>query len=274
MRWTSDLREELERRWSAGEREVDILSAMSLTRGQLLGRKLVYNLHTRPSTRKPRAPNQAAVDNARTIYPNRLTAEGPHLRPGYHSSKLGKEVLKGRWKGMPIYALALEERATCPRDCILWVRCYGNNLHFQKRSVHGQDFERALWRELSTLNRLHRKGFVVRLHVLGDFYSTSYVDFWESALDHFENLSVFGYTARQSNTVIGAMVQRLRHSRWDRFSVRTSGAQKGVRTRVFETAADVPKPYIICPAQTGKTRSCATCGLCWNSTKPVAFLEH
>jgi len=32
---------------------------------------------------------------------------------------------------------------------------------------------------------------------------------------------------------------------------------------------------IVCPAQTEKDDvSCATCGLCWNSSEPIVFLVH
>ena len=31
---------------------------------------------------------------------------------------------------------------------------------------------------------------------------------------------------------------------------------------------------IICPAQTGATDCCATCALCWNSVRSIAFRRH
>lgn len=274
MKWTPELRTELETRWDRGEAAPAIREAMGLTVGQLNGRITKYNLHRSRTGARSYNPDHPSVREARTRYPGQVGTWKQHLQPGFHSVKLGGRVEKGRWAGMPIYALTLEERATCPRDCALFAGCYGNGMQWAKRSKHGAEFELTLWRELHTLNRRHRLGFVVRLHVLGDFYSPSYVDLWEAALDHFENLRVFGYTARKSETVIGSMVQRLRHDRWQRFSVRTSGAQKGIRTTVIDRAEDCPRGAIICPAQTGKTRSCATCSLCWSTTKPIAFLRH
>jgi hypothetical protein len=247
---------------------------MGLTTGQLNGAITRYNLHWNGRKRGHVREDHAAFIEGRTLFPRQVLRGVTHLRPGHHSVKLGRCVVKGRWKGMPIYTLTLEERKTCPRDCVLWKGCYGNSMQWAKRSPHGSQFERELWAELHALNRKHRRGFVVRLHVLGDFYSVAYVDLWEAALDHFENLNVFGYTARQTSTAIGAAVQRLCENRWERFSIRTSGAQKGTRTLVIDNVEDCPPNAIVCPAQTGKTRSCGTCGLCWHSKRPVAFLRH
>ena len=35
-----------------------------------------------------------------------------------------------------------------------------------------------------------------------------------------------------------------------------------------------PDDAIICPQQIGKTSSCSTCGLCWQSRKRIAFIQH
>ena len=44
------------------------------------------------------------------------------------NTKLGKRVTKGKLAGFPIFTVTLEERATCPRSCIHWDDCYGNNM--------------------------------------------------------------------------------------------------------------------------------------------------
>lgn len=36
---------------------------------------------------------------------------------GANNRKIGKVVVKGAWKGMPIYTLTLPERMTCPKSC-------------------------------------------------------------------------------------------------------------------------------------------------------------
>jgi len=45
------------------------------------------------------------------------------LISGENNLKIGKRVSKGKWNGMPIYTLTLEERATCSSDCHHWRTC-------------------------------------------------------------------------------------------------------------------------------------------------------
>jgi hypothetical protein len=128
---------------------------------------------------------------------------GRVLKDGHQSRKIGKAVTKGPRRGWPIFTLTLEERATCPRTCKAWGFCYGNNMQAAERIVAGERLEAALGLELLALQRQHPGGFMVRLHVLGDFYSEDYVRFWTSALDRFPALHVFGFTARLPGTPIG-----------------------------------------------------------------------
>jgi len=275
--WTDERRSELEHRWNVLKQKPSvIIREMGITRGQLNGRATKYTLQPQgePRFHNPDAP---AVREGRTRFPGSVTSEGAALKTGAFQRKLGKRVTKGKWRGMPIYALTLEERATCPRDCKLWVACYGNNLHWSKRMVHGPDLEAKIWSELIELQRRHRRGFVVRLHILGDFWSVGYVELWAEALDAFPALRVFGYTAWQPTTRIGRALAALRDRRWDRFAIRTSGATHGPRTVVVkETVSDWVKlsGAIVCPVETGKTKNCGTCSLCWATTKPIVFIEH
>lgn len=214
---------------------------------------------------------------ARTIFPNTLRpADSNVLKPGGNQRKIGSRVRKGPWRKMPIYCLTLEERATCPRTCRQWATCYGSNMQWATRYQHGADLERELARELAELNMRHRRGFVVRLHILGDFYSRDYVRFWEGALRALGGLHIFGYTHWQASTPIGAEIARIRDVQWERFAVRHSDALSGPRTKVIRDAAHAGDA-IVCPAQTGKTANCSTCGLCWAPAakdKVIAFLEH
>ena len=41
-----------------------------------------------------------------------------------------------------------------------------------------------------------------------------------------------------------------------------------------EMSANVEGEGFQCPEQTGKTRSCLTCGACWSTKKAVSFKEH
>jgi hypothetical protein len=120
------------------------------------------------------------------------------LKDGHQSRKIGKVVTKGPRRGWPIFTLTLEERATCPRTCEAWAFCYGNNMQAAERIVAGPELEAALSTELSLLQTRHPGGFMVRLHILGDFYSEGYVRFWTSALGRFPALHIFGFTSTRS----------------------------------------------------------------------------
>lgn len=225
------------------------------------------------------ADHPAAIEG-RTKYPS--TVVHPSVSPrilvsGHNAAKIGKDVRKGRWAGMPVFTLTLEERTTCPSTCQQWLACYGNNMHLARRLMKGAALESRLWNELQTLAQVHHAGFVVRLHILGDFYSLAYVNLWERALEAFPALRVFGYTACDpdaeceiGNTLLGMTLEN-----WDRFALRFSGADMPTHTTiVVESAADVPAGAILCPAQVGKAERCGTCALCWQTTRPVAFLRH
>lgn len=215
-----------------------------------------------------------AVREARTLFPGKVVhaslSEKMLLKSGHHSRKIGKTVLKGRWRGMPIFTLTLEERATCPSTCRHWSDCYGNHMPWPERIMPGVALENRLDRELRVLSEMHHRGFVVRLHVLGDFYSVHYVERWSTWLRKYPALHVFGYTAWASDTPIGAAVAGLRDERWDRFAVRTSdGKPTEPRALTREQAG-----AITCPAQTGRTECCSTCTLCWSTKRDIAFLPH
>jgi hypothetical protein len=125
------------------------------------------------------SPDHPAVIEGRTMFPSRVTEEHDRLlKSGQNQRKLGSHVSKGRWAGMPIFTLTLEERATCPRSCQHWNDCYGNHMHWPKRHAHGPELEGKLALELAVLAAKYPAGFVVRLHILGDFYSSEYVRRW------------------------------------------------------------------------------------------------
>lgn len=194
------------------------------------------------------------------------------LKDGHQSRKIGKFVTKGPRRGWPLFTLTLEERATCPRSCKAWGFCYGNSMQAAERLVAGPALERALWAELGALQREHPDGFMVRLHVLGDFYSLGYVRLWDLALSAFPALHVFGFTARDPvHDEIGRALYHLAQSDWDRFSVRFSGMEGPELASQLIPNHD--QKAIPCPAQTDAT-CCATCGLCWHSRRSIAFEAH
>ncbi len=195
------------------------------------------------------------------------------------NAKLSKDKLpvikKGKFKGYVIYTLTLEERATCPRSCYHWDNCYGNNMMFAHRLQHGSELEQRIKDEIEELCGTY-KGVIVRLHVLGDFYSRAYVWTWGELLFAFDNLAIWGFTGHAPDSDIGIEIKFCRDKFGERFSVRFSNAP----THQFSAnSADLYKPKknksIICPEQTGKAESCATCTLCWSAPdKQILFVTH
>lgn len=234
---------------------------------------------------KTMAADHPAVVNATTIYPKQVQWPGFEdrlLKSGGHNRKIGAAVQKGRWAGMPIYTLTLEERATCPRSCQHWHDCFGNKMNWSVRLMHGPALEHRLGRELALLAARHSDGFVVRLHVLGDFYSVAYVKRWLGWLRRFPAMRVFGYTAWPSDTDIGALLHDAAQRLWDRFAIRQSngaGAERATVT-LYHLPADPTfvavdgVEAIVCPAQTDATDCCSTCALCWQTQRNIAFLAH
>lgn len=216
-----------------------------------------------------------AYRSGRTIFPSRVFDPDEVqrvLKSGHQSRKIGKFVTKGPRRGWPLFTLTLEERATCPRSCEAWAFCYGNNMQAAERLVAGPELEEALWNELLALQFAHPSGFMVRLHVLGDFYSLAYVRLWERALSAFPALHVFGFTARGRETQIGSRLYAMAVADWERFAVRFSGMDGpdlGSQLMPDHHSSAIP-----CPAQTEATDCCATCGLCWHSQRSIAFARH
>lgn len=188
------------------------------------------------------------------------------LVSGHSNVKIGRDARIGKLKGYWIYTLSLEERATCPRSCFHWQSCYGNNMPYAKRVDHtAPDFLPRLEAEIDALcdlkrhGGISRKGVIIRLHALGDFYSPEYVAFWDRMLRKHPKLVIFGYTAWGSGT---AMI---------RFS------NGGLRTRStvpIVRAEDCPPGAFVCPEQTGQFDACGKCGACWATLKNIAFIEH
>lgn len=236
-----------------------------------------FQKHTPPGKPMILAPEHPAVVEGRSLFTksaNAARSTGRVLISGHNQRKLGRRVAKGKWSGFEIYTLTLEERRTCPRTCTEWRSCYGNRMQWSIRQPAGGELEEKLFVELGDLQKKHPGGFVVRLHILGDFYSADYVRRWGEWLDQFPALHVFGYTARQNDDIAAALAE-LVNTRWDRFAIRSSGAviENIPASVVVDTEAQVSHE-IVCPVQTDKTACCATCALCWSTPKTIAFLRH
>lgn len=199
------------------------------------------------------------------------------LKRGKQNKKLGDKVTVKMWKGMTMYSLSLEERATCPADCEQWDNCYGDNMPFAHRFDHNDhNFIDYLEMQLDQLNDKHPNGFVVRLHVLGDFYDGKYIVQWQIWLSQFENLRVFGYTHHKADTQLGNMINNVNRLHPQQFRIRYSDDDSTpFNASVVQTSAEaLARPGIVCPEQSKFTDSCATCGYCWSSDQPVIFYEH
>jgi hypothetical protein len=149
-------------------------------------------------------------------------------------------------------------------------------------SMDDSELRARIVRELES-----EKGTVaVRLHVLGDFYSSGYVVFWANMMLRFPNLRVWGYTAHHPYSDIGKTIRGCNVAFEGRFLVRFSNQPKpfeeeGVYTCVVEDAAcagivTANGDYITCPEQLGKVEDCGKCGLCMNPKvkKGIRFLRH
>lgn len=230
----------------------------------------------------PRLQERPAVRDGRTFYPRSVKAPGELPRvlvSGLNNVKIGRDVRKGAFRGYWIYTLSLEERASCPRTCHHWATCYGNNMPYAKRVSHEDPhaLQAALWGELRELTSVRgRRGVMVRLHALGDFFSPAYVQFWGGALEALPTLAIYGYTAWAPDSPIGRAVADLKAVYGDRFAIRWSNGAGGedCALPVSRVSQAVAVGAIVCPEQTGKTLACATCALCWGTRRNIAFLEH
>ena len=184
-------------------------------------------------------------------------------------------VKKGKFKGYVIFTLTLEERATCPRECYHWDNCYGNNMAFAHRIEHGQALEAKLREEVKELCSTY-KGVIIRLHILGDFYSVQYVELWQSLLCKYDNLAVWGYTGNARNSSIGLAIRSLTNFMGNRFAVRFSNdLTYKFAANSTERAKPVKGRSFVCPEQTGDVTNCANCALCWSAdTRQVLFMTH
>lgn len=214
------------------------------------------------------------------------------------NTKLGKKVSIGKLDGFPMFTLTLEERATCPRSCIHWGDCYGNNMMNATRYAADDALIEQIEADLAHYQDKHPNGFLVRLHVLGDFFSVEYVGHWSRWLGMFPALHVYGYTANQFDAVdakereIGQAILTLNSELGIRFGIRFSGSfshQFAALSQDDEKSVELleNKKAFVCPTQISKETgrlakkdeetlvpSCGACGLCWQAKKPVVFITH
>lgn len=270
--------EEIETVWGQGYRWTRSVEAEDGSR-----RRFTDHAELDPENVRGLPADNPAVLEGRTLFPSTVIdpKDSPALLiSGANSRKLGDRVTKGPWSGFPIYQLSLEERATCPESCHHWTTCYGNGMQLARRHKNNENLIPYLRAELTDLQDEFPLGFVVRLHVLGDFYSVEYVQAWQDFLDEFPALRIFGYTAWPKDSQIGKLTYKSTQERWERFAIRFSSEEpqaQGATTIWRMPEDDNVREGIVCPAQTGKTDCCGSCGLCWAvSAKetPIVFIAH
>lgn len=195
-----------------------------------------------------------------------------------------KIIRKGPWRGMAFFYLTLEERTTCPTTCRFnvdrgpgVVPCYGANMNMATRVDHtSPEFESAVRTDVDVLADRYPKGFVVRLHELGDFFSVDYVVMWAELLERHHPLHIFGYSHRTGD--IGEALDAVQNKHALRFNIMDSDAEHGTGVRPVAVVAPEGTGFgtkvVTCPEQTGRTMSCATCGLCMNGRTNIHFLPH
>lgn len=231
-------------------------------------------------------PWHSALLLMRTLFPSTVREAGPDelpLKEGENSSKLGSKCVKGEWAGMPIYTLTLEERKTCPRSCLHLHDCYGNGMHMAWRYVINIMLLERIEAQVKELSARFPQGFIVRLHVLGDFATVSYAQFWLRLIQEYPALHVFGFTAHRRHTPIGRLLEA-ESARWDRFRLRFSDNPQSNRAAgVIYVTPGLMAPYgrhqdgLVCPVDSGDTEACGKCGLCWatNTAKDrILFIAH
>lgn len=213
--------------------------------------------------------DNVAVLEGTTRYRERIVWPGfadRLLKSGMHNHKIGRLVTRGHWQGMPIFTLTLEERRTCPSTCDHWRDCYGNKMNWSERLMHGPALEWRLGREIRDLLQRHDR-ILIRLHILGDFYSVDYVKRWLSWLRRWPGLHVYGYTARGPSDPIGALI-RAATARLPRWRIRWSNGEPPMATQtVYPDGGYALDDEIWCPAQDGRTE-------CWETDRTILFKAH
>jgi len=198
---------------------------------------------------------------------------------GKSAGKAGKynRITRGKYKGYRMYALTLVERETCSTACEHWHDCYGNNLYLAKR--YRLDLDR-LKSDLDKLAQKEKGKFILRLHILGDFSTVEYIQFYLDSLVRYPDMVIFGYSRSWDNPELRPLLDQLQNH--NRVHLRYSGMKSETMTALsmdsdYTKKLVADKKAFVCPVQAGsKIDACMDCGLCFNPrvSTPVAFITH
>jgi hypothetical protein len=191
--------------------------------------------------------------------------------------KLGKIVKKGKHKGKRILTLTLIERETCTNECEHYLTCYGNNMPFAHRFEVNEAFMLRLESDIEYYVKKYPEGILIRLHVLGDFESIQYIEFWNRMLHTYSSIAIYGYTRNHITSkyehirALGYKTIAVRNIHKDRFAIRFSNK---LDDEFSANSREITNEGITCLAQVKASVSCSDCTLCWASKKQIAFITH
>jgi hypothetical protein len=224
------------------------------------------------------APDHPAMIDNRPLFTWKIgePAQGERvIKSGSHNRKLDAGTFRGVDRKHPIMGITLRERTDCPPTCVARDVCTGNKMHYARRFVVGPRFYDFVTRECAELSLDYPDGWLLRLHILGDFVSAEYVGFWEQRLVENPPLKIFGFTAHERGNEIGRRIDAVSEKfGWRRFAIRFSGGTGP--TRSAHVLNDLPSEKVVdgfhvCPAKMHWAESCSRCGLCWNSELNIGF---
>ena len=195
-----------------------------------------------------------------------------------------------------IFVWNLPPVQTCP-GATQWCSSYCYNLCQESEKYPLKEWQVNLWQVENVPEKLKAKineqltnaskPCAVRLHSSGDFYSTSYINFWKSIIEENEDVSFWGYTR---SWIIKEFIihfdglQILSNvnlfASYDKNMVISPPIEKWRKSIVCPDLDNLlyshfTEEYFICPEQLCLTPNCASCGFCMKKTsKDIIFLLH
>ena len=121
------------------------------------------------------------------------------------------------------------------------------------------------------------EGILIRLHVLGDFESIQYIEFWNRMLHTYSSIAIYGYTRNHITSkyehirALGYKTIAVRNIHKDRFAIRFSNK---LDDEFSANSREITNEGITCLAQVKANVSCSDCTLCWASKKQIGFITH
>lgn len=201
------------------------------------------------------------------------------LRPGDGNSKMGgRTLLVGRWRGVALYYVALEEGVTCSSECMYGQTglCGAANYSGFRFVVDDGFYDWTEW-QIGFLLRRHAAGLATRLYVSGDAPDERNVKFWASMLARYPKLRIFGHT-HHTGPMQELILNELNFAYPERAVIRPSESDDAEHRAITVPSLDDLKGRegVPCPAMLTRTpdgvrakrtgepalSDCAHCGRC------------